>query len=79
VGHIVVTWSLVEQQMDCWVNIACNQCAESASSPDQKVPMFFDEKKEFLRACFSRIAFLQAFQVEGSALLQRAAIIPMPE
>ena len=41
--------------------------------------MFFDEKKEFLRACFSRIAFLQAFQVEGSALLQRAAIIPVPE
>ena len=71
VGHIIIEWSLIEQQLDHWASIAFKQCNGKKLRKDQDIPRMFDRKKEFLKECFKTIPMLSPFKDEGLGLLKK--------
>jgi hypothetical protein len=73
IGFVVLNWSIIEQQIDIWVNVALIDYA--IEIPRNGVPRAFRSKVKFLRACFEKSPELRPFASDGLALIQRASAL----
>jgi hypothetical protein len=73
IGHIIVTWSLIERQIDQWVNIFFKNCGGKLLRKDEDIPAQFKQKREFIKDCCNSIAELYPIKDECLDLLHRAS------
>src|SRR5713226_6348147 len=73
IGHIIVTWALVERQFDNWVSVAFNNCGGKTLRKHRDIPAQFKQKREFLKDCLNKLPVLDPFKAECLALLHRAS------
>lgn len=73
VGFIVLNWGMAEQKIDTWVNIAFRHCGGEALRPRKDIPRSFNQKAEFLKACFKKLPALAPVASEGWSLVDRVS------
>jgi hypothetical protein len=71
VGFVILNWSIAEQQLDNWVNVAFINCGGKALRRDGDIPRSFKQKTEFFTRCLKNLPTLNSFREEGAPLVSR--------
>jgi hypothetical protein len=71
VGFVVLNWSLIEQQLDNWVNVCFHNCGGKPFAKGRGVPVLLKAKSRFLRTCFRSLPLLEEFGDAAIALVER--------
>jgi hypothetical protein len=58
IGFVVLHWSLIEQQLDNWVNVCFINCGGKQFQQKGGVPRSLTSKTDFLKRCFNRLPVL---------------------
>jgi hypothetical protein len=75
IGFVVVNWSVIEQQVDNWVNVTFINCGGNALRKNGDIPRSFKMKADYLKKCFKNLDVLKPFAIEGLNLLGRVSNI----
>jgi hypothetical protein len=70
IGFIVLNWSIVEQQIDIWVNVAFIDGGGDIFRKNKDIPRSLRQKLVFLRDCFKRLPAFSTFATEGLLLVR---------
>ena len=73
IGFVVVHWSLIEQQLENWVNVCFNNCGGKQFQEKRGLPRSLTSKTDFLKRCFNRLPVLVPFRDEGVSLVGRVS------
>src|SRR6266478_669089 len=73
IGFVVIYWSLVEQQLDNWVNVCFNNCDGSEFQNGRGVPRSLKPKLAFLNKCLKTLPALSDFRDDGVDLVSRVS------
>jgi hypothetical protein len=71
IGFVVVHWSLIEQQLDNWVNACANNAGGKPFLKDKGVPQALKRKATFIKRCLRELPALAEFRDECASLLSR--------
>lgn len=70
VGAIVVSWALVEQNLDILATVAFTSCGGDKIQPE--LPLALKNKISYLRACFRKLPALAPFTDDALTILKGA-------
>lgn len=71
IGFVVLHWSLIEQQLDNWVNVCANNCGGKPFLGGKGVPQALKRKAIFLKRCLRGLPALAPFRDECIRLIGR--------
>jgi hypothetical protein len=71
IGFVVVHWSLIERQLDTWINTCVHDCGGRPLLDGKGMPQALKRKISILKRCLRELPPLSSFRNECSELLSR--------